>query len=878
MFNYNKFLFVVVILLQCSFNYGKAITIEDSFENITLPVAETPSATQIEFPAIKKKEGYSVCLSFKAYIDLRKWGGFNNYLALELNGRSLGKETEGALPRLLKRGSFVRTSLSKYPTKDWWNVTGGKPSLLMFFSTGQGEIDKSVLTSRNEGYNYVLDISDAVNYIVYGADFKIDIAKPNILNMQNMLLKKHVPNYNRKGLVIEEIKVLYLPDTTINKWRDVSINEFTEGNRVASLENKDFSLDVTNTGGMTVSIEGEKYFIESKFSYPHIPQMRYNLLGLSSGNGQVDWKAEVTQISNNEIGVQATNPNYTVSRKIKLTQNRIEVSDTVNNTSGVPIGIKFTNDVGINSLPKSDDYYLGGMRGAEAKNFAFSSSNPTIFINQQKSSIGLVAEDTIYRVQLSLLRKNNRFSLANSNFGLKEKARHTFDWAIYPVKDINYYTFINKVRRDWNVNFTIPGPFLGVTGWRHRNYICPGMKASLISFSPWFDWPYDRKIFNRAEYLEIVDKKIAPLRDKFPKAKFIPKLETNLVCLDITSFSGGDKLPVRKGPRTDSGIKYGLPLNKELSDLIVKNTPYVDSIIRDKDGRVLVDNFYPAYPNIDLMVQVEYNNYRYKVFLEQIDFLLNKHEFDGIYADQFIPMSVGGRSYDKWDGYSVELNDAGEIINKYYDYAITGVSGRVGITKKILEKGKPFIHNGQSISRELQSLKAIAFQEMENDNVDPLPFMDSKPPAFKWQAACHLGTPVILGLRTILYAKGENKDRAAEILNKGVITALRNGVLFYHYVSVIPTSGPHAGGYGPINHMFPFTPVEINEGFMVGEERTISCVSREFKVNFKKRPVCLLFDKKGLPKKHDFEISGSAGNWIVNVRLNDWCEIAIIEE
>ncbi len=876
MFNCKKVLLVVVILLQCVFNYGEAIIIDDSFKNIALPIAKTTSSAQIEFPAIKKKEGYSVCLSFKAFVDWRTMGGFNHYLAFDLNGRDLGKETENAMPRLLKRGSFVRTS-GGLLDKDWWQVANGKTSLLMFFGTGQGEIDKRVLTSRSEGYNYILDISDAVNYIVYGADFKIDIAKPNILNMHSMLLEKYIPNYKRRGLVIEELKVLYLPDTTINKWRDVSIKEFVEGNSVALLKNKDFSLNVTNAGGMSVNIDGEKYFIESKFSYPHVPQMRYNLLGLSSSSGQVNWNPKITQISKKEIEIQATSLNYTISRKIKLTETRVEVSDSIKNTSGVPIGIKFMNDVGINSLPQSKDYYLGGMQGAEAKHFAFSSSNPTIFLNQKNSSIGLVAEDTIYRVQLNLLRKNNRFSLADSNFGLEAKASYTFDWAIYPVKDINYYTFINKVRQDWNVNFTIPGPFLGVIGWRHRNYICPGMKADLISFSPWFDWDNDGKIFTREEYLGVVDKRITPVRDKFPNAKYIPKLQTNLVGLDVTSFQEGDKLPVRKGARTDTGIKYGLPLNKELSDLVDKSSPYVDSIIRDKDGRVLVDNFYPSYPNIGLMVQVEYNNHRYKMFMEQIDFLLDKHKFDGIYADQFIPMSVGGRSYDKWDGHSVELNEAGEIINKYYDYAITGVSGRVGITKKILDKGKPFIHNGQSVSRELQSLKAIAFQEMENDNVNPLPFMDSKPPAFKWQAACHLGTPVILGLRTVLYAKDENKNRAAEILNKGIITALRNGVLFYHYVSVIPTSGPHAGGYGPINHMFPFTPVEINEGFMVGEERTISCVSREFKVNFKKRPVCLLFDKKGLPKKHDFEISGSAGNWIVNVRLNDWSEIAIIE-
>ena len=36
---------------------------------------------------------------------------------------------------------------------------------------------------------------------------------------------------------------------------------------------------------------------------------------------------------------------------------------------------------------------------------------------------------------------------------------------------------------------------------------------------------------------------------------------------------------------------------------------------------------------------------------------------------------------------------------------------------------------------------------------------------------------------------------------------------------------PEEGGFGPINHTFPFTPVELHEGYILGKERIITKVS-----------------------------------------------------
>jgi hypothetical protein len=89
--------------------------------------------------------------------------------------------------------------------------------------------------------------------------------------------------------------------------------------------------------------------------------------------------------------------------------------------------------------------------------------------------------------------------------------------------------------------------------------------------------------------------------------------------------------------------------------------------------------------------------------------------------------------------------------------------------------------------------------------------------------------------------------------------------------------GPE-GSHAPSDHMFPFTPVEINEGFMIGKERIITCISRKFNWPHKTRPAILLFDKCGNVKKHNFTVNSKDTGWEIDIKLDDWNEIAIIEE
>ena len=131
-------------------------------------------------------------------------------------------------------------------------------------------------------------------------------------------------------------------------------------------------------------------------------------------------------------------------------------------------------------------------------------------------------------------------------------------------------------------------------------------------------------------------------------------------------------------------------------------------------------------------------------------------------------------------------------------------------------------------------------------------------------------------------------DKAQRMM-RAVVYYLRHGMVFYYFQ--LTDILPGMGEYGPINHMFPLTPVALHEGWIEGEERIITAVyrkpdgtPRKFVVvpaNPNVVPRVLCFDIRGRPITVAVKITplwtirGRA--WEVEVPIQDWAEIAVIE-
>lgn len=824
---------------------------------------ETVSGADVKFPSVAKRQGMSVILKFDAYLKSTTPAGWNNYLLLYLNGKPLGKSDTNGRKRLLWKTDALKHSRDE---QSWWKGD----MLLLLFTPGTQQVDSRVLSSKEGLYTYSFDISDIVNYLEIGADDKIEKDEGNVLKLTNTYFSKFAngaPDIKDADLVVENLQVVYVPSAVVALESKEETVKFSPSQPCATLDGGSYSATVTKGGGIHLKVGGESYYLESGCSYPTDKGIRFNTLAVGTASGGAGWAPSVAE-RGGVIEVEASNKLYTLKRQISKAKAGIKVKDTFTNISGADLGISVKDSMASENSFGANGSFLAGIPDAGLVKEA--GSNPTAFIKGGKSGLGMVADDDLQRCQFALTRYLNILSFNNPHFGLRSGESHTFEWTIYPLVNGDYFSFLNLVRAERNLNCTIPGPFcFGVETPKS------GAKIAINSIEPWYDFCSGGKFVPASdeEFKKLSLASIKKLKARDPNKIVMPKIETNSRSVDKRKLKGSEKLPVCDG----KGVWLQL-LDKEQTAVFTGGefAKYDSSFLWSADKRLYLDTYYAREPYINIIAIPDGENQRYKDMIANIDFMIDDIGFDGVYLDCFEPFGVARYSYDRWDGRTVDLDANGNISKRYYDFAYTSSGARKKIIERALGKGKAVLHNIQAITGEASVPGCLMFNEMENDNVSVITMTETEPPVFRHQALCQMSvSPVILGLRPPRFTADANKH--AKILMRGVISALRHGLLYYYYGFVIPTQGPGAGGYGPVNHMFPFTPVELNEGYLIGKERTITCVSGKFAWPHAEKPVCLLFDETGRDKTNSFDAVRKGNGWEVDVKLKDWNEIAVLE-
>ncbi len=818
------------------------------------------SSQSLEFAPIVPRAGYGIVLRFDARIATPGVGGWNPHMALELNGVKLGKYTASGTPRLLLRGLTMKSTIE--PETDWWRINGEFTQLMTFFAPdSEKEVDVRMLSAREERYIYTLDVSDLVHYALIGADDRIEGGEANRLIFYDRLAK----SICAAPLVVKDIQFYYVPDDILHQMSGMKKTEFKPAAAAAQLRCGASELAVSPQGGVTVTVGGkDRFFIESDFSYERTPTMGFNRLHVGNApGGRSDWRVSVASAGADAVKILAQCADYQVERVLKVEDHRIAVRDFYTNRTARDLGVRWRHTVGQHA-PQALANRLAGQRQVSVVKY-FGTANPTLFACGGAGAVGLLAEDTVSRAQLELRAAGNVQSMESVGMGIPANGSVTLDWAVYPTPSRDYYDFINAVRRDWKMNYTIDGPYAG------HDVNVTFSRSGVKPLPPWHNYNNGAALSDE-EFAEKIRPAAEIARAVNPAIKLLGMVETNLVAFDCRTVPWGDRLAQRIGARNQPGVKYGLFMDAETTRLFDEFSPYRDSIIRDAAGNAMYENYYTSKPFVNLMVQPEIGNARYRRFFEQIDFLMDKVGMNGIYIDQFQPYTIGGTSENRWDGHTVELAADGTIARRRYSYAITGAPARAAIIKYVRDKGGIVVTNGQPSSREEQGDGRFAFQEMENDDVNPLKFLTVKPPECPWQVSSHLGTPIALGIRPRRYAaQGARPEQYAQMQTKGIITALRNGLVYYYYTPDITEEQA-----GICDNMFPFTPVELHEGYVVGRERTVTAVSGRYSMKGNRAPQILYFDCRGMLKPNSFPISGRPGDWVAEIRLDDWNEVAIL--
>ena len=881
-----KFLYLksVIIFIWFSLNsFGQeSIAESKNFESIwklekpiTIISEDKPTQFKIDLPSFKKEKGKVLCMRFKAYLTHPGPGGWGSYLAISLNGKYLDRTTETGENRLLNRPGTFKSTIGE---REWWGVQFSIPNVVVFFGDGQ-ILDQRVISCKEEGYLYLINISDYANYLEIGPDERVESAKKNELIFINTYLKKYIPT-KEINLVIENLEIGYLPESFVRKISGGILEEYKDFKEKFNLIMKNYKVRIGENGVMEIDINGEKYQISSFFSFPGV-KIGYNGFSVEK-IGEENWQVETSKSGKNELKLEAEGKNYKIIRILKFNTEKINVEDIFENKLSTEIGVMIEHEILTPDVPHY--YRISGVEKVEYLNGI--AENPTIFVSQNKSSLGFLAEDNVLRLQGEVKKRNNTFKYFTRHFGLDKGNKYNFRFSIYPVKNKgpkrsnDYFAFINKIRNDWDVNFTVEGPYIFGTG------VIPERKVKGQIIWPWLSTlelnPETGKLYKMDELEKILKTHYEKVKKANPEIQVLGVIESNLVPIDKRDIENGED--IGKGTHD-----YGTILSKEESEKLSKAIAnYNDSILRTEDGRIIVDTYYPYASKKEfllyLFVYYVEGNYRYKEMLSYMDFLFNKIGCDGVYMDQFtlswqgLGLARDRCTYDKWDGYTVDIDEnTGKITRKYTDCGLVSIKARKKILEYAVSKGKVVVINGFPPVLEEQNLRNVfRFAELENDYPNPLNYLNDEPPTLKWCGKGHLSTPIILGLRPQRLPDGEKYY--AEAIMKSVITALKNGLLYYPNGAggaTIPKEGPGSGEYGALNHMFPITPIEINEGYIIGKERIISCISGIF--YFDREPKVYLFDLKGKEKPVNFKINKKEKLWEVNVKINDWNEIVIIE-
>lgn len=840
-------------------------------KQILIPAGEPEAYSDyFEVPALPAEKGMTAVLKLNFRHMTKGISGWNPWGVIEVNGQELEATTAKNTPRLLLRGNYMQTTRAGEENVPYWKKQTHSMFMCLAAPADTNELDPRIVDRANP-YVYYFDIDDIASKIVIGADDRVENDKPNRLRFANALPASiaNVP------LLVKDIEIGYVQTSEMARLTGVHYNSFNEDFvPAASIENAKYTVNVSEFGGLQLVVDSDKIYFEADYSYAAEPEMKYNRMTIDKPEDNYEGVTiNVEQADEKSAVITMNTQNVKVVRTVTDKGHLVNVVDVISNVSGEDIGLIWKNEVSLSgTLPET--WRISGITSSPGSDSSTAAmTNPTVYVAGKSGAAGCVVEDTVSRVLLAMRCAGNVVEFFSKGVGLPKDKSLTVEWSIYPLNapENGYFDMVNQIREDWNVNVTVPGPYL------IRAKPLPGIKVRFASVAPWFE--YERGVeLSRDEYKEIMTKQIADLRKEFPGIRLMALLETNLVNFDASKVPWGDELPLTYGDRSNPKTRYAQYLTPELTKKLDAATPFADSLLRDKDGNAMIDTHYvyEKKPWINLMPQPEEGNYRFKHMMDQIRFVTEEVGFEGVYIDQFNPTFKDGVSYNRWDGYSIKMDKTGKITEKMYNYAITGATARMKLVKSVTSKGGDVLTNGHPVTREEQSSGRLSFAEMENDACNPIPFMDKKPPEMRYQAMGHLASPIILNLRPHRYT--DDMTQRAVIMTKGLIIALRNGVLPYYYGTDIATSGPGAGGFEIANWMFPFTPVKLGEGVLVGKERTLVCVSGTYKVGGANRPSVAHFDDHSLEIKdtNAFTISGEPGNWTVDVKLKDWCEIASI--
>jgi len=772
----------------------------------------------VALPAVPARPGKYPVIRFQTRLVSPTRSGWNTYLSLFVNGEPISAVDKYSVSRVMNRADI-------FTAKTWGTqmLTSGNQWQTFFTPDYVMDDDVSVTdpTQYREGCWYLLRLDDVL---------KKDA--PNTLKLGDTAKAQYFGKNDPKEVVVEvaSLELGYIAQNSLESRlaeQKVSL-KFTPKSTVQA---KEYAVSVNYAGGLCLKAGKEQFWIDARFSYPNAG---FNGAPAEEGKaeGEAGWKP-VVSVAGKMITVSAEGGSYAWKRTLDCGDHFIAVRDTFTNKTKEVVGIIVQNRCVSEDIPLK--LRVGGMPASPQFGSAptVAPDNSTLFMGLNACGIGLYVADTPFRNQLLIEVKANQALLGTNQFGLAPGDSYTLRWSIYPTPDNDYFTFINRLRADLGVNYTIPGPFKffydirdayrTLTPDELQKYIAR-QYATIGALDPWFLY-YNTPGWTMDQWVEKMKGDVANLRKGLPKeVKLVPCFE---ICLQ----------PI-------------------LKDSDWKAYPTADGFVVKEDGKFHEIAEYShdvKYTNV-LSYVVPGSAYFKKIMLG-VQRSLDEIGFNGIYFDIFA--STGVKTYDRWDGRTVEIDPKSYTVKRKLGLVpILDAPAKKEIVEYILKKGGIVVANQYPVTEELQSLPIYSFYEMGVNTVDI--------------NRGHLSTPI--GLCESWY----NPRVTGADMVAAVIGRLQEGGLMYYYHSLLVDSDIET--YDLVRHMFPITIQELHPGWIKGKERTLTCKPGSYRLDGAAKPVALVFDAKGKKQTDQPPMQQAGGGWTVDLTKLPPGSIAVIEQ
>ncbi|MCC7349724.1 MAG: hypothetical protein IT446_04070 [Phycisphaerales bacterium] len=687
-------------------------------------------------------------------------GGYNPYMHMSLNGRPLDAARDRYAMRLINKPPTFTRPDGKIET---WNRGSG---IWMTIFAPSFDTDFKVYGPNvTEPYTYLLDVSDLVH-----------ANGPNVLEIANDWITFI---YEPKDLVVTlDWLAAELPQTqpAVPARPHVAMTP---------------ALSVTKDGAFTVASSDGPIQVDSSFS---VPGGGHNRLGGASVEPR--WKPRVTQVTPNEWRIEAAGESYSLTRTIRQTEGRIAIEDTFKNLTHQDIGIIFDNHLNLENHRGIDYARIGGWLGQGITDVN-SRENPTLFFPLEHSSLSMVIEDDFYRNQGRFYfdPKAHHSGVRDEMFAMAPRSSYTVKWSLYVRPSDDYFDMINQVRRDWDVNVTIPGPIHWIATTRN---IVPMPQEKLDQYLR----------TSGAKYITMWMPRAWEPQPRWDNLK-LQGYGTGLFDPSFQEPLERVRTVVQKLHAANLGVHVGLYteaffVSPEKPD----DQTHKDSWVTYADGTRAVSIYDETWKNdwyiLRPIFPTLHNSYG-KAYMKVIDYYLNNLKVDWIYWDESTGPSIKPQTpdadeteifltYNTWDGHSAKIDPkTGRIVQKCGIIALLSDDFIVAAHENIQQHGGFSFHNNPPVT--VKRRHDLSMQEVQWDITR----------SYKQ----HLATPLAYGQES----EGQSMYSIRRRLDHGLL------LMRYSWKT---------GGDSPVRNFFPFTPIELHAGWVVGKERIITDRSGDF--------------------------------------------------